>query len=285
MLHTLNIIGAGRCGKTLAYLLHHANLVNVQGVCNSTLESASEAILFIGAGHGYQQVKDMPPADITLITCPDDQIESLSHELSQSTHLKEKSIIFHCSGALSSAVLHHLTEKKCFVGSAHPMMSFANSAQSIANFAGTYCGLEGDPEAKSVIGHLFIELGAHTFPIQRDKKTLYHVAGVLSSNYLVSLAHLAQECLIDSGIDKNTSRNIVLSLMGSSLTNLNKHQEFENALTGPIQRGDIQTIESHLAAIPWTYLKEIYAKLGLQALKISKINQSLKNKIKKLLES
>ncbi|HBB53126.1 MAG TPA: DUF2520 domain-containing protein [Legionellales bacterium] len=285
MLLTLNVIGAGRCGKTIAYLLAHANLVNVQGVCNSTLQSALQAIEFIGSGHAYQQVKDLPPADITLITCPDDQIESLSHELSQSMHLKEKSIIFHCSGALSSAVLNHLTEKNCLVGSAHPMMSFASSAQSIDNFAGTYCGLEGDQQAQAVLGHLFFELGAHTFFIQSDKKTLYHVAGVLSSNYLVSLAHLAQECLLESGIDKDTSRNIILSLMGSSLSNLHQHQEFENALTGPIQRGDIQTIESHLAAIPFTYLKEIYVKLGLQALKISKINQSLKSKIKKLLES
>jgi predicted short-subunit dehydrogenase-like oxidoreductase (DUF2520 family) len=282
---TFNVIGAGRCGKTLTYLLQHAHLVKVQGVCNSTLNSALQAVDFIGSGHAYEKIKDLPPADITLLTCPDDQIEKLSFELSQSIHLKDNSIVFHCSGALSSVVLKSLKDKKCYVASVHPMMSFANPSQNIANFAGTYCGLEGDKEAISILNHCFYELGAHIFPIQTDNKTLYHVAGVLSSNYLVSLAHLANECLMDSGIDKDTSKNIVLSLMRCTLDNLHQQEEFGNALTGPIQRGDYQTIQSHLEAIPFSNLKEIYRKLGLQALKISKLNQSLKNKIKKLLQS
>lgn len=281
---TLNIIGAGRCGLTLAYLLKHANLVKIQGICNLTIESAQNALEFIGDGKVFAYIEDLPSVDIVLIACPDDQIEIVAKKLAQSPHLKVDTIVFHCSGALSSQLMLSLKEKGSWIASAHPMISFANPLESIASFIGSYCSIEGDVQAREKLIYLFEKLGAHTFTIHTDKKALYHVASVFSSNYLVSLAHLSYETFVEAGIDKELSRQLVLSLMNSNLKNLNSSKEFARALTGPIQRGDSQTIQKHMKAIFDTELKEIYAKLGLITLKLSKISQDKKEKIIKILK-
>lgn len=279
-----NVIGAGRCGQTLSYLLHHGNLIQLQGVCNTRIESTRQAVAFIGAGLTFQNIIDLPPADIWLLACPDDQIETVAKKLSQSPYVKSHDIVFHCSGALSSKVLLPLKEKGCFIASLHPMISFSNPLISISHFPGSYCAIEGDNEAKKKLSALFFELGAHLFYIKTDKKTIYHVAGVLSSNYLVSLADLSQECLLEAGVSKDISKNIILSLMNSSLRNLNSNIEMKDALTGPIQRGDYHTIRVHLDAITKPELKDIYTKLGLHTLNLSQISQKMKDLIAQILK-
>ena len=143
----LNVVGAGRCGRTLSYLLAEAHLVQIVGICNRRYETAQDAADFIGQGEVFAIPNDLPTADIWLIACSDDQIKSMVEQIFKVPGVQLPKIVFHCSGVLSSDILQAFQAKGCAIASAHPMHSFANPLESIRSFSGSYCALEGDEEA------------------------------------------------------------------------------------------------------------------------------------------
>ena len=283
-MHSLNIIGAGKCGKSLGYLLSKTKFIYIQDVYNLHGDSTQHAIDFIGEGRPCHQMSDLSSADLILISCPDDMIQSVAKELAQNKSLKPHTIVFHTSGLRSSEDLKVLKEKGCYVASVHPMMSFADPQTSILHFGGCYCGIEGDEQALQLLETIFFDMGAHVFQIEGAKKSLYHAAAVLSSNYLVTLAQVGQETLMESGIEEVQAKNIIVSLMYSSMKNIESHTKIKNALTGPIQRGDIHTIETHLQNISKKHIKNLYIQLGIQTLKLTQHGHKMIEKIKKLFE-
>lgn len=266
---TVNIIGAGLLGKTLGFLLHQHQLVKLEGICNRSLDSAQQAVDFIGAGFPLDDINALPAADITFITTPDAYIRTASNKLCQNRCLKPGSIIVHCSGALTSSELIAVKNKGCFVASVHPMRSFANPTLSAAHYQGTYCAMEGDEETLDVIMQLFTAIGSKTCVIHPDKKPLYHAAAVFSSNYLVTLAHQAQTCFKEAGLADRDAMNILTSLMKTTLTNLEQVKTPYHALTGPIKRGDTSTVEIHMNALQNSQQKHLYALLGLATCNLS----------------
>jgi predicted short-subunit dehydrogenase-like oxidoreductase (DUF2520 family) len=153
------------------------------------------------------------------------------------------------------------------VCSLHPIKSFASPEQSINNFKGTYFGFEGNMKGFDILNSLFKKIGGEILFIDKEKKDLYHTACVLSSNYLVSLAHCAANCFQNTGINEEQSTELALSLMESALQNIKTLKDIKKALTGPIIRGDKQTIEKHLLALNFnTEIKKIYENIGLYTL-------------------
>ncbi len=264
MLET-NIIGAGRLGKTLAHLLQKKGLIKVNGVYNQSPKSAFAAIDFIEQGICFNKLKDLPAADLTLITVPDYCIQSICESLAAHEVLKVNSIVLHCSGVLSSDVLSAAKSLGCLTASVHPMRSFADPFISVNEYAGTYCAIEGNTEAVRKIKILFEAIGSKMIPIDKDKKNLYHAAAVFASNYMVTLAYAAQKCLKDAGIQEDTARRMTSMLMRSTEANLASMSP-EEALTGPLMRGDFSTITSHLKALADSPLKDCYVQLALLTL-------------------
>lgn len=258
----VNIIGAGKLGKTIGRLLVENNLAKIAGVCNRSLESAMAAVAFIGDGTYFSDIQSLPLADITCITVPDGYIAETSVAICRAGNIKPKSIVMHCSGALTSDVLSAVKIKEALVASVHPMKSFSNPSLSVKNYPGTYCSMEGDPAALSVLEPLFQSIGSITYPIKKDKKLLYHAAGVFASNYLVTLAQQALNHFTEASVPEKIALDIILNLMRGTLSNIENTNSLKAALTGPIQRGDIATIKSHLSAFLDRDQRNLYALLG-----------------------
>lgn len=281
---SLNIIGAGRCGKTLGLLLKNTQKVHVQAVCNFHEESALEATQFIGEGIVVKHIKDLPSSDLTMMTCPDDDIKLLAMELSLSQNLNSSSTVFHCSGTHSSDILKSLRKKGCLIASIHPLMSFSGKLPSLSAFSGCYCGVEGDESACQILSSLFFEMGAHVFEISSEHKKLYHAGAVVASNYLVTLAKTAQSLMMASGIEEDVAKNMICSLMGYSLENLANHDKIDLALTGPIKRGDLKTLSAHMDILPNEAILNIYRHLGLETIKMTALSEEKKHQIIKILK-
>ena len=281
---TLNIIGAGRLGKTLGRLLRTNTDVTIQGICNRSLESTRAAIAFIGEGEAYEDIESLPPANITLITTPDDVIQATAIKLSSSSNLMEESIACHFSGALSSEILYSLETKGCNTMSAHPMHSFAKPELSLSSFEGTFCAVEGDEKSQELMTPLLIAIGAQTFILDSDKKSLYHSAGVIASNYLVTLCEQAKLNLVDSGIEQQTAIKIVTSLMEGTVQNIKATLSPESSLTGPIKRGDSETVLSHMKSIPGDRRKLFYSFLADLTLDISGLSQDKEKEVRSALK-
>ncbi|SRR5579883_397337 len=275
----INIVGCGRVGKTIGYLLKDNNLVQVDGILNKSFSSANDATKFIGQGKACISLDDLPLAEIYFITTRDDAIQHVCDQLVSKKLLKPGSIIVHCSGSLTSGVLASAKLLNCYTASIHPIKSFAHPEFSIKNFNGTYCAIEGDEEATIHITRLFEKIGGIVFKIKKDAKKLYHAAGVLANNYLVTLHHLAVNAYNKSGVDHETASKITSMLMKDALQNL-QGLDHTKALTGPLQRGDVQTIKNHVSALAEDKrTKKIYTALGFATLELTKHSEKTKNEL------
>ncbi len=281
----INIIGTGNVGKTIGRLIvtHHAG--TIRGIFNRTSSHSTHGIQFIGNGTMCQDIASLPPADITLITTPDNAISEACLTLCQNQNIKPGCIIIHCSGSLTSDVLLPLKRIGCSIASIHPMHSFAKPELSIKQYAGTFCAVEGDKEATDVITDLFKSIGSITYFIHKDKKQLYHAAGVFACNYLVTLSQQSLSCLQDAGVEKEMAMQIIINLMKSTVFNLEKTMSPEKSLTGPIQRGDDATIQQHLKSLDSPTQKALYALLGQETLGLTKHDDKKLEVLNKLFDS
>ena len=152
--------------------------------------------------------------------------------------------------------------KEALVVSFHPMKSFSDPALSVENYAGTYCAMEGDAEALRILEPIFNSMGSITYQIDKEKKSLYHAAGVFASNYLVTLSQQAVNCLTEAGVEEQMALNVIISLMKGTVSNLEKSMSPREALTGPIKRGDVSTIKKHLSAFSDSKQRALYSTLG-----------------------
>ena len=253
---TLSCIGAGRLGKTLCHLF--AQHLHIGHIINCSEDSARLAVKFIGAGQARRVPVDS--ADIWLIATPDNEIKAASAVLRTASVLRESDTVFHCSGALNAA---ELDISDCHTASVHPIHSFADPQQSISQFAGTPCGMEGNRSALDRLQPLFERVAAKPFVIDSQQKALYHAATVMTCNYLVSLLELGQKMLTAAGVSPQQGVNPLEPLIRQTLDNY-FNTDATSALTGPISRGDTATVASHIQALQqqpnnW---QQVYRALG-----------------------
>jgi predicted short-subunit dehydrogenase-like oxidoreductase (DUF2520 family) len=264
---TLNIVGAGRLGKTIARLLYVKKLCSIKSVCNKRVESAQKAVEFIGSGKVAKTVQTMGKADVTLVTTKDEFIASCANQL---TYLDDASLVIHCSGALTSSIL----PKRSLRASIHPLMSFSTPQLAIKQFGNTYCTYEGND--RGVARALFEKIGGRIIEITQEKKASYHLAATMASNYSYALFDGAYQCFIEAGLDEATSYQLTHSLMQGAIDNVNALKSTQKGLTGPIARADIEVIKNHLSKLHDEKIKALYQALGEYTLRLTTLNDEQK---------
>lgn len=207
--------------------------------------SARAAIDFIDAGTVATSMDTASHADVWMLSVPDDEIENQAEALLARDDLSESTIVFHCSGAKSSTVLDRLRQRGVAIASVHPVRSFANPSALVSDFAGTYCGIEGDDAAVEILRGAFTEIGAQVFSLSAEHKRRYHAASVFASNYLVSLIDVAQRCYESAGIAPELAQRLAEPLASKTLENCFRMCT-TSALTGPIKRGDMNSVALQL---------------------------------------
>lgn len=243
---TVNLIGAGRVGRTLLRLLAAQTGLAIQHVASARAESAEAAVREIAAGTAVERLSDMAAADIWFLTVPDTRIADVASDLRKAFENKLKNstpqIAVHCSGFHSADVMAPLRDLGWSLASAHPMLSFADPAVSAARFPGTWVGVEGDDSAVPAVAQVFAALGARPFPIASEAKVLYHAAAVITNNFTTVLQGLALEAWHAAGVPEEAARDLNASLLKSTLENIENFGPAE-ALTGPAARGDRSVVE------------------------------------------
>ena len=245
---SLSVIGAGRVGKALAHRAHACKLATIVDVVCRTYSNAQIAVDFIGAGTPHCVFSELENAAIFMLAVPDDQLENCCEQLAASGRLGPHCVVFHCSGALPASILRSAVQAGAHVASVHPVRSFADPMHVAEHFAGTHCGIEGDPSAVAMLSPLFEAMGAIIVPLRSDSKSLYHAAAVFASNYVVSVLAVAEEAAIASGIPAEMALNMLVPLSRESIDNVMRLGP-ATALTGPIARGDHATVARQLQAV------------------------------------
>lgn len=242
------IIGAGVVGQSFAKLLVDCPQYNV------TVGSRAQ-------GNMQAAVKQ---ADLVLLTVSDSAIESLCAELAKS--VQPNVIVAHCSGALSSEILKSHNGP---VGSMHPLQTFPNVEAALPKVKGTYAYCEGDETALPIIESLATALGMQAVEIAAKDKPLYHAAAVMACNNLVALMESALKLGEAANINRDTMWKSLKPLIDATVENIDK-QGTKASLTGPVARGDVATLRSHLEAMQASakvdeVQEKVYRELAVQA--------------------
>jgi predicted short-subunit dehydrogenase-like oxidoreductase (DUF2520 family) len=297
---SISIIGAGKVGQALAHALRSLGYPIIALVFRNR-EKVQKFSRYGGSSFpttallSFDDLSELPKSDLIFITTPDDVIEETAKKLAALgrplVNLQRGSLaslpgaivsgpglpgaVLHTSGALSSEVLAPLANRRCQVGSIHPLVSLTSRAPDAAVFNGAYFSVEGEKMAVRYAESIIRDLGGQSIYIRTDRKALYHAAAVMASPHFVALFDLAIGLLINSGVKRADARKMLLPLVESTVKNLRASAP-SSALTGTFARGDVGTVERHLKALsqgipkPPAEALEVYRLLGLRSLELAK---------------
>ncbi|MFL0194775.1 Rossmann-like and DUF2520 domain-containing protein [Clostridium sp. WILCCON 0269] len=272
MKFNIGFIGAGRVGVTLGKYFP-VNEVNLKGYYSKSESSAKEAASFTSSSY-YSELKALiEDCNVIFITTPDDIIKEVWNKIKK-YKLKDK-IICHSSGSLSSSIFSDIDTLGAFGYSIHPMCAFSDKFNTYKTLYKIYFSIEGHDMYLSDLKLLFEKMGNNIIVLDKSKKPLYHLASVTVSNLVLSLLDVGCSYLGECGIDKGVAISALMPLIDNNLTNI-KNKGFINALTGPVERGDIETIKHHLEVIPEKD-KALYKRLSLNLVNLSEKKHIEKN--------
>ena len=277
------IIGTGKLGTNLGYALSQKGH-RIAILSDKHLSSAQESQRFIGQG---EYVEDNRYAarhgQWIILTVPDDAIETVAEELADSDIGWQDKFVFHCSGLLTTKSLNPIEKKGALVASIHPVQSFPQKKPDPKAFHDIFFGLEGKREALEQAIRIAGQLSGKHFILEAQNKPRYHAACSMASNFLVTLLDTATELLEKAGLTKSEASQVLLPLVQGTLQNVRKF-DTSTALTGPVERGDEESIAKHLEALQkHPELRELYIKMAGRSLQIAKRRKKLsEEKIKSL---
>lgn len=280
------IVGAGRLGTAIGLALK-AKGYEIDVVVTRRLVSARRAARAFGPGtmavsapqlaRFSARLQDrLNRCSLVLIATPDDSIARIAEQLALIFNSKSARslprIALHTSGALCADVLRPLQSAAFATGSLHPLISISDSRSGSEKLASAYFSVEGDPKAVRVASLLVRDLGGRSFRIDSRRKALYHAAAITAAPNMTALFDIALEMLGRCGLSPQRAREVLLPLAESTLANL-AMQDPAQALTGTFKRGDVSTVEKHLAALKSANLPQAlaaYVLLGQRSLSLAR---------------
>lgn len=262
----LGFIGAGTTGSALACCLAQAGYP-VVAVASRTAASAERLAARVDGCRAVADAQAVADAaDLVFITTPDDAIAGVAAQVCW----RPGAWVVHTSGAESLDVLQPARRAGAAVGSIHPLQTFADYGHAVAAMPGSTFALEGEGALLDCLRKMVAALGGRAVELRPQDKALYHAAAVLVSNYVVTLADMAARLWQRFGEEPDVAAQALLPLLQGTVDNL-RRLGLPDALTGPIARGDLGTVERHLEALAAaaTDLLPAYRELGLQALPVA----------------
>ncbi|MGE3074947.1 MAG: Rossmann-like and DUF2520 domain-containing protein [Dehalococcoidia bacterium] len=259
----IGLVGAGRLGASLAAGLVKAGY-RLTVVASERLESARALARTTGTGTTAtgDPAEVAERADVVFLTVPDSRIADVCAAIPWATG----HIAVHCSGALELDVLATASVRGAATGCLHPLQTFPSRTPEPERFNGVYCGIEGPEPAGSLLSRIASDLGALTFRLDGVDRAKYHAAAVMASNLVVALASAAGRLWTQAGLDPTAGRPALAPLTLAAAQNVSV-MELARALTGPVARGDLTTIERHLTALEAdASLSDIYRVLSRELL-------------------
>lgn len=277
------IIGAGKLAHSLTNALVKSKY-KISTVVSQNKDSALELATKNNIKNYSITLRGIPlSTNIFFLTVPDDQIHSVASQLAGLQFDFRNSIFVHFSGAQNISVLKSLEKKKANTASFHIMQTFPS--RKIINMNGCFAAIETKSKsAQKFLTEIATRLKLNAINISSNNKVNYHLAGVFASNFLVS-NYFSSDLLLSKIRNGKKTFEIISPIIESTLKNV-KSKGIKEALSGPIKRGDLKTIEAHSALLKKIILspkrqsyKYLYLNYLVQSLSLIEIVRSKNNKL------
>lgn len=224
------IYGMGRFGRALAGALPDGVLARTGG------RATAHAAFLDG----------LKPGTLVMLSVPDDAIAPVASAFAEVEGVSEFSFV-HPSGVSGAELLQPLTDMGALAGVFHILQSFPPTSGH-ARVAGSYAAISGEPPMQEKLKQLATAIGCIYFELKDDQRVAYHAAAVLASNALIGLLDAGRELLVQAGIDSGIAGKLLIPLARGTLANA-EAVGAQQALTGPVMRGDTGTIKRHLGVL------------------------------------
>jgi predicted short-subunit dehydrogenase-like oxidoreductase (DUF2520 family) len=241
----VGVVSAGRVGSVLGAALSGAGhvVVGVSAVSRASLRRAAELL---------PDAPVLPPddvvrrGDLVLLAVPDDVLVDLVAGLAATGAFRAGQIVVHTSGARGVDVLAPAIDRGVLPLALHPAMTFTGRAEDVARLAGACVGVTVADETGWSVGEaLVLEMGAEPVRVPPEARPLYHAALAHGANHLATLVRDAVDTLEHAGVVP--AERLLGPLLEAALDNTLRHGD--RALTGPVARGDLDTVRLHLRVL------------------------------------
>ena len=262
------LVGAGAMARVMGLRLTAAGYA-VQAVVSRTAERAAELAGALGAPVASDLLDDLPAVPLVVLAVPDDQIAEVADMLTGAARSWAGAVVVHTSGAVPASALEPLRAQGARTLAFHPVQSLGAGADA-GRLDGVTVGLEGEPAGVAAGIELAVGLGLRYLVVSAEAKSRYHLAAAMASNLLVTLMGMVQEVLASIDIDRAQAVALLGPLVQGTLETLAQTSP-EEALTGPVARGDLGTLRAHGLALrkDLPHLVPAYAALSVETVRLA----------------
>jgi len=274
------IVGAGNFGSALALALSEAGYTIEAVLARSRGESLKRAQRLAQqvGGRAAADPSDVW-AELIWFCVPDAEIARAAKSLAEKIEWKGR-VALHSSGALASDELAALRRRGAAVASVHPLMTFVRGSRP--SLRGVSFAIEGDAAAVRVARRVVEDVGGHAYTIRKEDKAAYHAWGTFASPLFTALLATTEQVAGLAGVKRKAARRRMIPILLQTLAN---YAAFGSAggFSGPIVRGDVDTVKRHLRVLRGTPAAEVYSALARAALQYLPVKH--KNSLKRILDS
>ena len=255
------IVGAGRMGQGLALALQSGGR-SVLLLSRTRHPVASPLRL-----HEGSRASATGEADVVVLAVPDGAVTAVAGELAGEAAIESRHVVLHLSGLLDRGALIPLAATGAGLGSFHPLQTVPDPLGAPGRLRGAYAGIEGDARALAAGQELAEALGMRAVTIPARAKPAYHAGATFAANYTTVLAAVAERLAATAGVPPEVAGRLYLPLVRGAASSLELGPAA--ALTGPVRRGDAETVAAHLRALA-PEDRALYLLLAREALRLAR---------------
>ena len=266
----IGIIGAGKVGVSLGRCWSGLEGLDLIGYYSRTKES-SEYAAQLTTSISFDGLKDLVyKCNVIIIASPDDSIGDIWRQIS--IFNVQNKIIAHCSGSLSSEIFFDISSKGASGCSMHPILAISSKENSYKDLSSAFFTLEGQDKAIEFFSRVLDSKRNKYKVLSKTEKTKYHISSVFISNLIIAMGNISIKLLGDYDFSQEEALDALKSL---AVGNMDKFfaRGPQDALTGPVERNDLGTVEKHLKALSddkYENVEKIYRLLSLELVGIAR---------------
>ncbi|MFO7894785.1 MAG: Rossmann-like and DUF2520 domain-containing protein [Longimicrobiales bacterium] len=263
------VIGPGRMGLALGGALMETGAVEALTYFGRSPEAPPHPLFDAGEVSyrvGYGPIPE--ETSILILAVPDDALHDVANQVARLGAVPVPCVALHLSGALSTDVLTPLHTAGFTVGSLHPLQTVADPWSGAERLRGCAYAVAGQPGALTAARRLVAALDGRPLVIPPALRPLYHAAAVFASNYVLAAAAAVARTLAEAGISEQDAVAAALPLMRGTMDNV-EQLGLGAALTGPVARGDLDTVRLHLSRLS-ARERRLYSALGLETVQLAR---------------
>lgn len=242
------VVGPGRLGSTLCHALRAAGWPLTAIASRDAGHAAALARRVGGSVAGGTLETLGGPFPVVVVAVVDGAIEAQARRLVELGLVDGQSVVLHVSGIHSSLALAAAADVGAATGSMHPLQTFPDAKAGVRQLPGSHWFLEGSPRALEMAARIVSRLDGMAHVLSTDDKVLYHASASIACNLFTALLDAALDTAQAAGLGRDDMMAALYPLVRAALDNA-RSQGTKSSLTGPVSRGDVETVKMHVEAL------------------------------------